>query len=168
MRVIMEKLRAKYKGAESEIADLTGEHHNQKSELLDIIRSQEKAVKFSNKVMNILLSENELYKLHQRSKWDDEKGDWTIPMFTFNLKNKDISFPSINAKARVEQAKDERELDIQEDAFGDDQFRKNGNFAAAKTNKKQKGSGAREKSHNPTHQKNYSGLYNHSADEQNS
>jgi len=102
MREIMEKLRTKYKGAESEIADLTHEHHNQKSELLDIIRSQEKAVKFSNKVMSILLSENELYKLHQRSKWDDEKGDWTIPMFTFNLRNKDISFPSINAKARVE------------------------------------------------------------------
>lgn len=86
--------------------------------------------------MSILLSENELYKLHQRSKWDDEKGDWTIPMFTFNLKNKDISFPSINAKQRVEQAKDERELNIQEDLMGDDQFRKNGNFAGSKTNQK--------------------------------
>ena len=98
MRAIMEKLRNKYKSAESEIADLTHEHQQQKSELLDIIRSQEKAVKFSNKVMSILLSENELYKLHQRSKWDEEKGDWTVPLFTFNPKNKDIQFPSINAK----------------------------------------------------------------------
>lgn len=64
MREIMEKLRAKYKAAESEINDLTKEHQEQKSELLDIIRTQEKAVKFSNKVMSILLSENELYKLH--------------------------------------------------------------------------------------------------------
>ena len=48
--------------------------------------------------MSILLSENELYKLHQRSKWDDEKGDWSIPHFTFNAKTKDISFPTINAK----------------------------------------------------------------------
>jgi len=39
MREIMEKLRSKYKGAESEIADLTHEHQSQKSELLDIIRS---------------------------------------------------------------------------------------------------------------------------------
>lgn len=61
-----------------------------------------------------MLSENELYKLHQKCKWDDDKNDWTIPMFTFNLKNKDISFPSINAKARVEQGKDEREINIQQ------------------------------------------------------
>ena len=100
MRQIMEKLRAKYKAAESEIGDLTQEHQQQKSELLDIIRTQEKAVKFSNKVMGILLSENELYKLHQKSKWDDERGDWTIPLFTFNPKAKDISFPTINAKQK--------------------------------------------------------------------
>ena len=64
MREIMEKLRAKYRAAEAEIKDLTREHQDQKAELLDIVRSQEKAVKFSNKVMTILLSENELYKLH--------------------------------------------------------------------------------------------------------
>jgi hypothetical protein len=52
--------------------------------------------------MGILLSENELYKLHQKSKWDDERGDWSIPLFTFNPKAKDISFPTINAKQRVD------------------------------------------------------------------
>jgi hypothetical protein len=64
--------------------------------------------------MSILLSENELYKLHQRSKWDDEKGDWTIPHFTFNPKTKDVAFPTINAKARNEQQKDDREIAIYE------------------------------------------------------
>lgn len=115
MRDIMEKLRSKYKAAEAEIADLNNEHEQQKGELLDIIRSQEKAVKFSNKVMGIMLSENELYKLHQRSKWDEEKNDWLVPQFQFNLKSKDISFPTINAKQRVEQAKDERELAVMSD-----------------------------------------------------
>lgn len=113
MRAIMEKLRAKYKAAEAEIGDLTQEHQLQKTELLEIVRSQEKAVKFSNKVMSILLTENELYKLQSRAKWDDERGDWSIPLFTFNPKSKDISFPTINAKSRIEQAKDERELTIQ-------------------------------------------------------
>ena len=70
--------------------------------MLEIIRSQEKAVKFSNKAMAIMLSENEIYKLHQRATWDDEKNDWNVPFFTFNLKAKDISFPTINAKSRVE------------------------------------------------------------------
>ena len=55
-------------------------------------------MKFSNKVMGILLTENEMYKLHQRAIWDDEKGDWTVPMFTFNPKQKELSFPTINAK----------------------------------------------------------------------
>ena len=64
MRVIMEKLRDKYKGAQSEINDLMGEHQEQKGELLDIIRTQEKAVKFSKKIMSMMFSDNEIYKLH--------------------------------------------------------------------------------------------------------
>ena len=76
MREIMEKLRAKYKAAEAEIKDLTQEHQLQKTELLEIVRSQEKAVKFSNKVMSIMLTENELYKLQSRAKWDDDRADW--------------------------------------------------------------------------------------------
>jgi len=78
--------------------------------LLDIIRQQEKIVKFSNKVMSILLSENEMYKLHQRAKWDDERGEWDVPYFTFNPKQKDIAFPSIGAKQRVEHQMGERDI----------------------------------------------------------
>lgn len=96
--------------------------------------------------MGILLSEHELYKLHQRSKWDDERGDWAIPMFTFNPKAKDISFPTINAKARVDQAKEERELNIQgadeEDGDAsrnnDSNFRKAGNFKGKRSQQKKK------------------------------
>ena len=59
-----------------------------------------------------MLSDHELFKLHNKAKWDDEKLDWQIPLFTFNPKGKDISFPTINAKQRVDQIKDERELVI--------------------------------------------------------
>lgn len=55
--------------------------------MLDIIRSDEKVVKFSNKVIGILLTDNELYKLNEKSKWDEEKGEWTIPLFTLNAKS---------------------------------------------------------------------------------
>jgi hypothetical protein len=102
MRGIMEKLRSKYKAAEAEIHDLTQEHQQQKSELLDIVRSQEKTVKFSNKIMGILLSDNEIQKIHQRANFDDEKSDWIIPLFTFNHRTKDVAFPTINAKQRVD------------------------------------------------------------------
>jgi len=33
-------------------------------------------VKFSNKVIGILLTDNELYKLNEKSKWDDERMEW--------------------------------------------------------------------------------------------
>jgi len=80
--------------------------------------------------MSILLSDNELYKLHQRSKWNDEKGDWAIPHFTFNPKSKDLAFPTIHAKQRVDQQKEERDIAIEEEEEVDEaQFRKQGGFA---------------------------------------
>lgn len=106
--------------------------------------------------MGILLSENELYKLHQRSKWDDERGDWNIPLFTFNPKAKDISFPTINAKARVDQMKDERVIDIKEDQEEDDRnndsdFRKAGNFN--QRSKKKQGNNTKNFSQSRTQEK---------------
>lgn len=116
--------------------------------------------------MNILFTENELYKLHNKSRWDDERGDWTIPLFTFNPKNKEISFPSINAKSRVEQSKDERELNIQEtdDINHESQFRKQGNFKQQKTQKY--GNGSRNDTHQAaTTKTGFNNMYNHSADD---
>lgn len=130
--------------------------------------------------MGILLSEHELYKLHQKSKWLDEKGDWDIPMFTFNPKAKDISFPTINARARVDQAKEERELQLlgagddgADDAGrnADSGFRQAGNFKGKRSNAKKKSQNYTQSRNNenvasvgPANH-NYSGLYNHSADE---
>jgi len=67
-------------------------------------------------------------------------------MFTFNPKAKDISFPTINAKARVDQAKDEREINIlgaddydgDEGKNNDSNFRKAGNFKGKRSNQKKK------------------------------
>ena len=121
--------------------------------------------------MGILLSENELYKLHQRSKWDDEKGDWNIPLFTFNPKAKDISFPTINGKQRVDQMKDERVIDIKEADHSDNadaDFRKAGNFNGNTNNNKRskkKQSGAKNFSQSRPVEKNPAYNHNHSADE---
>lgn len=114
MREIMEKLRDKYKKAQAEIKDMQREQQGEKEELLDIIRSQEKIVKFSNKVISILLTDHELYKLNEKAKWDDERLEWNIPLFTLNTKTREIAFPTINAKQRVEQMKEDRDLIIDE------------------------------------------------------
>ncbi len=82
MREIMEKLREKYKKAQAEMNDMRKEGQGEKEELLDVIRAQEKIVKFSNKVIGIMLTDNELYKLNEKAKWDEEKEDYGFGLDT--------------------------------------------------------------------------------------
>ena len=72
-------------------------------------------MKFSDKLIQIMLSENELYKLRQKANWNDDTAQWSIPLFIFNAKQGDVAFPTINAKTRVEQSKEERELNFTND-----------------------------------------------------
>lgn len=96
-------------------------------------------MKFSTKVMGILLTDNELYKLNEKAKWDEEKLDWQIPYFSFNHKSREVSFPTINAKQRADQLKEDRDLIIDENQTNPDReesFRKQGNFGGGTTGKK--------------------------------
>ena len=63
LKEIITKLRQKYKQAQIEIQDLNKEHSDNKQELMDIIRFQEKDMKFSERLIQIMLNENELYKV---------------------------------------------------------------------------------------------------------
>ena len=81
---------------------LTKENDNNKTELLDIIRMQEKDIKFNENLVKIMLNESDLYKLRQRSNWDEDTREWTIPLFILNKIQDDAAFPTIGAKARVE------------------------------------------------------------------
>lgn len=97
LREIIAKLRTRYKQAQQEIEDLQHEAQFSKEDLLSTIRQQDREVKFANKIMSILLSENEMYKIRQRAQWEENREDWKIPLFTFNPLQKDIQFPTINA-----------------------------------------------------------------------
>ena len=109
-RLIAKKLRKRYKAAKLEIDDLTKEFATFKQEHLAHIRLLEKDLKFNKKLVETILNENELYKLRQKANWDEDFQDWTVPLFIFNSKEHNIAFPDINAKMRVEQSKEEREL----------------------------------------------------------
>ena len=65
--------------------------------MLESIRVLEKDAAFANKVISIMLSENEVYKLKERAQWDENKLEWKIPLFYFNSKDASIQFPTINA-----------------------------------------------------------------------
>ncbi len=110
LRTINKKLRRKYQEATQEIKDLGKEHERGKTELLDIIRMQEKDLKFSDQICKIMLRENDQYKLRERSSWDEETRDWTIPLFILQKIQDEVAFPTIGAKARVEQARVDREV----------------------------------------------------------
>lgn len=86
------------------------ENDTNKTELLDIIRMQEKDIKFNEKVVQIMLTENDQYKLRERSTWDEDTRDWTVPLFLLHKMQDEVAFPTIGAKARVEQVREEREM----------------------------------------------------------
>jgi hypothetical protein len=76
--------------------------------LLDLIREQETEMKFSNGVVSIMLKESDLFKIRQKSVFDESRKEWTIPNFILTDKKSDVTLPTINAKQRVEQSKEER------------------------------------------------------------
>lgn len=55
-----------------------------------------------------MLRDSDLIKIRQRSAWDEEGKKWSIPSFILTEKKTEVSFPTINGKQRVEQARDER------------------------------------------------------------
>lgn len=57
-----------------------------------------------------MLKESDLFKIRQKSVFDEGKKEWTIPNFILSDKKTDITLPTINAKQRVEQSKEERQV----------------------------------------------------------
>ena len=93
------------------------EHNRAKNELLDIIRMHEKDIKFNEKIVNIMLRENDQYKLRERASWDEDTREWTIPLFILPKIQDEVAFPTIGAKARVKQSREEREVSFMNDIY---------------------------------------------------
>ncbi len=108
LRAMVKKLQSKCNQTASELQDLTRETNNQKQELLDLVREQEAELKFSNGVVSIMLKDSDLFKIRQKSAFDEGRKEWTIPNFILSDKKTDITLPTINAKQRVEQSKEDR------------------------------------------------------------
>jgi len=63
----------------------------------------------------MMLSASDQYKIRQKSTWDDPTKTWTIPHFITVDKKSDIAFPTINAKQRVDQSKEDKEISFESD-----------------------------------------------------
>lgn len=153
---LLSKLRKRYKGALAEIQDLESEHLNEKSEYLDTIRKLEIDLSFYKTIVDMMMSENNLYKIKTRSQYDDETSQWEIPPFV--LKGKQVNLPKIGLqKARqfIEEEKNNQIVHFNEtngdsDDYFNDDSKGSENMLRIKSKKKK---GNRHKSQAPKQSK---------------
>lgn len=83
----------KYKNSLHEINDLNLEHEYEKECLLDTIREQEKDIQFYEDVLNYILTDEEINKIRNRTKWSEIQNKYKVPPFVF--KENSIKFPNL-------------------------------------------------------------------------
>ena len=66
-----------------------------------------------------LLSDDQLYKIKEKTEWDEEKRKWKLPPFV--IKSKEIQFPKLGGMGNAKQFIQE-ELENQEVQFGGSQY----------------------------------------------
>lgn len=81
-----------------------------------MIKDQEAEIKFSNGLLGQLLKDSDLFKIKQKSAFIEDRKEWVIPQFILADKKGDVSFPTINAKQRVDQLRDDRSIQFERDA----------------------------------------------------
>lgn len=107
---LLSQLRKRYKGALSEIEDLESEHLNEKAELLEAIRTLEIDFGFYKKIVDMLLNDNNLYKIKSKSQYDDEKSEWNIPPFV--LKGDQVNLPKLGVQKAMRFVEEEKQNKI--------------------------------------------------------
>lgn len=109
---LVNKLKKRYKAALNEIKDLDEEHQIEKSDLLDTIRTIERDLDFYKSVVDIILKQDQLYRIKAKSRYDNENNKWTVPPFVF--KAAEVNFPKLNMNRMKELINNEKDNNIVE------------------------------------------------------
>jgi len=96
-RKIIKKLKQKNKVYQTELKDIHRENADKNEELLDTVREQAKELDFLNQVSGFLLTEENLYKIKEKTEWDEERRKWKLAPFI--IKQKEVSFPKLGMNA---------------------------------------------------------------------
>ena len=75
-----------------------------------MVRDQDVDLKFQSSLLNAMLKDSDLFKIRQRSSWNEETKEWSVPHFLLTDKKTDVAFPTINAKQRVDQVREDRSV----------------------------------------------------------
>ena len=94
----VKKLKGNYRAALAEIEDLHKEHEREKEELLEAIRNKDKENGFFVKVFEFLIPVQEIQKIKNLSRFDENNHQWHIKPFT--VQNRQTVFPKL-PKAQI-------------------------------------------------------------------
>ena len=90
---IIEKLRNKLKYLDSEIRDLRYENERDREDFTNAIKEMLKENKLFQGMIKIILSEGEIKRITELSKWNEENEEWKIQPFSF--KDKALKLPTL-------------------------------------------------------------------------
>ena len=60
---------------------MTRDQNDNRAELTDTIREQEKDLDFFNSIVGMMLKDGEMYRLKEKIEYDFESGKWRVPPF---------------------------------------------------------------------------------------
>ena len=80
-RKIIKKLRQKLKNATNELKDIHKENAERNEELLDTVREQAKELDFLQQISRYLMTDEQMYKVKEKTEWDDERRKWRLTPF---------------------------------------------------------------------------------------
>lgn len=96
-RTMVKSLQTKYKSALTEIQDLNHEHEMAKEDLLAGIRSKDHEMTFLHKVLEQLLTPEQISSITERARFEEDEGEWQVPDFVLE-KNNPLSFPKLQRR----------------------------------------------------------------------
>lgn len=67
----------------TELRDIQIEHENDKEELLDTVRFQEKEIKRLQAILDVLMTPEQINQISDMSEWNEEKREYIVPAFTY-------------------------------------------------------------------------------------
>ena len=87
MKKRFKEIKNKYMANLEELRDIQNEHEDEKEDMLDTIREQEKEVKKYTAILAIIMSQDQIDHIVNHSEWNEEKNEWNVPYFTYKEKN---------------------------------------------------------------------------------
>jgi hypothetical protein len=115
---LIARLRAKVKSLTSEVGDFRYENERDREEFTNAIRDMYKENKLYHGMLRIMLSDGEIKRITELSRWSDENDEWKVQPFSF--KDKSFKLPTIKNHQLndfIENEHASRDLAIDEPAF---------------------------------------------------